>query len=58
MEHGAHVGVSEEIQNAILAGFDIGFNFGKRGDEGKCVAVVRVLVLRNGQETLACQRRG
>jgi len=52
MEHGADIGVSEEIQNVILASFNIDFHFGKRGYEGECVAVVRVIITGNRQQSL------
>src|SRR5580698_3404365 len=58
MEHRAHVREGKKIQNVILAGFDISFDFGKAGNERERVAVVRVFVLRNGEQSLAGQRSG
>ena len=53
MHHRADVGVSEEIEDAILAGLDVHFDFGEGGDERKRVAVVRILVLGYREQTLA-----
>src|ERR1700691_3663179 len=36
MDHGANISGSEEIDDVVLAGFDIDLNFGKAGDVGKC----------------------
>src|SRR5882762_3016213 len=55
MEHGTDIDVSEEIQDVILAGFYINFHLGKRSDVGECVAVVRVRIAGNRQQTLTCQ---
>ena len=35
MDHGADVGERQEIEDVILAGFDVDFDFGKASDEGK-----------------------
>ena len=53
MNYRAHVGHRQEVQDAVLAGFDIHFHFRERGDEGMGVAVVRELVLGHRQQPLA-----
>ena len=57
MDHGPDVGVGEEIDNVVLAGFDIYFDFGEARDIRKRLAVVRVLVLCGRHQALARQRR-
>ena len=44
MDHRADVGVGEEIDDVVLAGFDIDFDFGEAGDVGMSHAVARVVV--------------
>ena len=48
MDHRAHIGIGQEIDDMILASFYIRFDLGKTGDVGKCYAIVRIVVLRRG----------
>ena len=42
---GAHVGDREKIGDVVLAGFDIDLDFGKAGDVGERLSVVRICCL-------------
>ena len=44
MDHGARVGVGQEIQNVILPGFEVDFHLGKAGHVRMAQAVARVIV--------------
>src|ERR1700726_1397919 len=57
MDHCAHVGVSEKIDNVVLARFDIYFDFGEAGYIGVRVAIARVIVARGRYQALARERR-
>ena len=47
MEHRSDVGDGQEVDDVVLAGFDVDFDFGEAGDEGMRLAVVRILVARD-----------
>ena len=45
VNHRADVGDGEVIEDVVLAGLDVDFDFGEPGDEGARLAVARVVVL-------------
>ena len=44
VNHGADVGDRQVVEDVILAGLDVDFDFGEAGDEGLRLAVARVVV--------------
>ena len=58
MNHRAHVGHGQIIQDVVLAGFEVHFDFGEASDEGMRLAVARHGVASHGQQALPGQRRG
>src|SRR5580658_814720 len=54
MDYRSDIGRSEEIDDVVLAGLNVDFNFGKAGDVGKCRAIAWIVVLGRRHQALTC----
>ena len=55
MKHRAHIGIGQIIDDVVLARLHIDFHFGKTGQIGIGIAIMRILVFRRSHQTLAGQ---
>src|SRR5580658_4323830 len=56
MNYRADIGRSEEVDDVVLAGLNVDFNFGEAGDVRKCRAIAWIVVLGRRHQALTRQR--